>query len=161
MSGVLNECYLKALNGRFCSWKKVRINQVWGTSIRDELKDRHGTVFTSLLSGDSSTRSMSCCGMSEFNFQAISTTECKRLSEKNFEQVIAKYIARGLVRDNRIYVVGLPIGKSVKRATSYDFVFYNRLLKTLESFGFKRINKEPYVNKNSKNYIVALSAQKE
>ena len=161
-AGVLNAYYRKMLKGR-----KV----VSGISARDGFYSqgnlrclRHrvgGPVLVHLEYYDEHIDTLSCCGISEITFKDLNNDDVE-LKDQEFDELVAKFLQIILkhTRDNRVLITGLPVRKSVRRATGYNFVFYKRLLKTLESFGWKRLTTN-YINNNSKNELAVLAVQKE
>jgi len=100
---------------------------------------------------------ISCCGISELKFGMVHN--CGSITEDKdyFDELIAKTIENQLShKDERILITGLPV---ICPSGQYREAFYERLHKTLLSFGMIQLNKEPYVNKNSGNSIVVLVGQ--
>jgi len=100
---------------------------------------------------------ISCCGISELKFGMVHN--CTSITEDKdyFDELIAKTIETQLShKDERILITGLPV---ICPSGQYREAFYERLHKTLLSFGMIQLNKEPYVNNNSGNSIVVLVGQ--
>lgn len=126
-------------------------------SYKDVLKDCKKSAVGTLAVEVSSISGMACCGMEELTFESLQKSWSKYQDDKDWPELVAKYIKSGLgEEDNRILVVGVPV--KVGASSQYNIDFYNRLRETLESFGFRQIG-VPYKNSNSQNTIVVLAGQ--
>lgn len=163
-AGVLNDVYYSMLSRRNIVNGRTSYTTPWGTRYNYGLKQHRGNT---LLTGDGEEdehygRSLRCCGISELDFSNVNAEASHTLNQSVFDELIAKYIRSKIrwARDNRVFIVGLPLRKTTRGSSGYDFKFYQRLLKTLESFGWKRITMN-YTNKNSNNELAVLAVQKE
>ena len=161
-AGILNDNYRKALRGRKVVNGVASEDGLFGARrTRCLRRGVGGPVLVPLSYYDEHIRNLSCCGISEITFLSLDDDELN-LNDKEFDELVAKYLQIILkhTKDNRVLITGLPVRKSVRQASMYNFEFYKRLLKTLESFGWKRITTN-YVNNNSKNELAVLAVQKE
>lgn len=159
----LNEAWKEALQGkRFYMGKRtVRYN-----SYSSYAYERHGLVDRQhkdrVIDTDMDMDyGPNCCGITELNFTSFYEgvwDEYK--NDPDWSELVAKYIWNSISKpdDQRILLVGLPVENSNNHESQYNFTFYNKLLKTLLSFGFKQAGHR-YVNKNSKNKLSVLVGQ--
>ena len=97
---------------------------------------------------------ITCCGISELKFGFVHNCGSRTENKPYFDELIAKVIdSQILFKDGRILITGLPIHCP---SGTYNESFYQKIHKTLLSFGMTQLNKEPYINKNSGNSIVVL-----
>ncbi len=159
-AGVLNKYYKELLTKRTIKFKRSINDNLWGSTSPCLCKGKDGPELA--FFDDGGTEGLSCCGITEVDFTSIDPIEALKLEDFEFDELVAKYLKNELkyYKDNRIFITGLPIRKTVRRATRYNFKFYTRLLKTLESLGWRRITTN-YVNNNSKNELAVLAVQKE
>lgn len=101
-----------------------------------------------------------CCGIDELDFQPLNEEYdewVSKLSDSNFKELVARYVKASCeVNDERVVFVGIPT--SVGQSSMYNIAFYERLLDTLKTFGFRELCK-PYRNRNSGNTITVLAGQ--
>ena len=159
-AGVLNNYYKELLTKKIIKFKRRVNDGLWGSPRSCLCKGPDGPELVNLDYGTDG--GLQCCGISEMTFTSIDPIEALKLEDFEFDELVAKYLKNELkfYKDNRIFITGLPIRKTVRRATRYNFKFYTRLLKTLESLGWRRITTN-YVNNNSKNELAVLAVQKE
>ena len=109
-----------------------------------------------------------CCGIDELDFRLLGEKNkgfdddisSENLLYKNsyFDEILAKIIMLQCTqKDQRVLIVGVPT--SVGNDSSYNLEAYEKILKTLKSFGFKELCSKPYKNKNSGNFITVLAGQ--
>lgn len=102
----------------------------------------------------------SCCGISEL---VLEDSICPDdFDTRNLTTIVAHGLDKMFTRigDDRVYFVGLPVGKSTGDATQYDFKMYQKYLRIFRKFGAKQVHLAPYINNNSKNYLHVLAFQK-
>ena len=97
---------------------------------------------------------MSCCGLDELN------VGCKidKDTPKN-RYKLARKINQLFNDDNRVFITGLPVSKSIPGATDYNFKNYRVIRRILMDFGMKQVTPRTYINANSKNRLSVLVGQ--
>lgn len=154
----LNQVYRDALARTKIVRRATKKTGWWGdTWTQHHLVKADDFTLLSLLDG--TVESLNCCGISEVSFTRMQAEAATRLSDMDFEELVAKYLRHGCsdsARDGRVYICGLPVKRKRKTGSMYDFQFYNRLCNVLLKFGATKVTQRPYTNSNSGNVLWVL-----
>ena len=157
--GRFSEEFFKYTRRSRVKWTITIERNLWGSTRRSTLRIGPEILCQINSYNKAMCSPLRCCGISDLDFQALSVDRCLALNDKDFTTAIAKYIKKGLNRDKRVYIVGLPLARLGRGRSSYNFKFYNRLLPVLEQFGFTKLTDEAYLNRNSRNFVQVLGVQ--
>lgn len=105
---------------------------------------------------------LQCCGINELNLEELHPSTMMELDDRTFDEALARFLSPAFrnYRDNRLSIVGLPVGRAGGGTSQYYFEFYKRIADTLERFGFREIA-TPYKNQNSNNVLRVFGVQKQ
>jgi hypothetical protein len=158
----LNNKYKEALKAskKFIKKKTVTLPNPWGAApyrqstiwYKDKINLGRWPTYANF-------RRLSCCGIDEGMFGTLMHLYRTKCWHKDFDSFVAWWLNnKGRTRqDGRIFITGLPV--KVKRNSGYNQAFYNKLRKTLLSWGCQELTKTPYKNLNSRNYLSVLVGQ--